>query len=149
MKVLRTALIVTLLAVTSAQAKPSEDSSLNSLYGFGSVATSTKSYISSSKKNYNRHATNKSVGSRPGKWCGWYMRTLFGGGPEYNLARNWSKRGTPTGPQVGAVVVWPHHVGLITGRSSNGRWIVKSGNDSNAVRERPRSVAGAIAFRVL
>lgn len=149
MKVLRTALFVTLLAVTGAQAKPVPESSMNSMYGFSSITTNSKSYAVKSSKRYSKHATNKSVGPRPGKWCGWYMRTLFGGGPEYNLARNWAKRGTPTGPQVGAVVVWPHHVGLITGKDANGRWIVKSGNDSNAVRERPRSVAGAIAFRVL
>lgn len=90
------------------------------------------------------------VGGRPGKWCGWWMRTQFGGGPEYNLARNWSRRGSPaSGPQVGAVVVWPHHVGYITGRASNGKWIVKSGNDGGRVRERARSVSGAIAFRVV
>lgn len=87
---------------------------------------------------------------RPAKWCGWWMRTQYGGGPEYNLARNWAKRGSNAGgPQVGAVIVWPHHVGIITGRASNGQWIVKSGNDGGAVRERVRSVAGAIAFRVL
>lgn len=75
------------------------------------------------------------------------MRTQRGGGPEYNLAWNWRKYGRASGPQVGAVVVWRHHVGEITGRASNGQWIVRSGNDGNRVRERPRSVAGAI-FRV-
>ena len=84
------------------------------------------------------------VGGRPRAWCGWWMRTQLGGGPEYNLAANWRHYGRPSGPQVGAVVVWPHHVGMITGRSSNGMWIVKSGNDGNAVRERPMSVAGAV-----
>ena len=60
-----------------------------------------------------------SVGPRPGRWCGWWMRTQLGGGPEYNLARNWAKRGRPlNGPRVGAVVVWAHHVGMITGRSA-------------------------------
>ena len=46
-----------------------------------------------------------------------------------------------------AVVVWPHHVGMITGRTASGQWIVKSGNDGGRVRERPRSVKGAV-FRV-
>lgn len=87
------------------------------------------------------------VGGRPRAWCGWWMRTQLGGGPEYNLAANWRRYGRASGPQVGAVVVWPHHVGIITGRAANGRWIVKSGNDGNAVRERPMSVAGAV-FRV-
>jgi hypothetical protein len=72
------------------------------------------------------------------------MRTQLGGGPEYNLAANWRHYGHPSGPHVGAVVVWPHHVGMITGRAANGRWIVKSGNDGNRVRERPMSVAGAV-----
>lgn len=90
-----------------------------------------------------------SVGGRPSRWCGWYMRTRHGGGPEYNLARNWRNRGTPiSGPQVGAIVVWNHHVGEIVGRADNGQWIVLSGNDGGRVRERARSVAGA-SFRML
>lgn len=87
------------------------------------------------------------VGPRPGRWCGWYMRTRRGGGPEYNVAWNWRKYGSASGPQVGAVVVWRHHVGEITGRTADGRWIVRSGNDGGRVRERARSVAGAV-FRV-
>jgi hypothetical protein len=48
---------------------------------------------------------------------------------------------------VGAVVVWSHHVGEITGRTASGEWVVRSGNDGGQVRERPRSVAGAV-FRI-
>jgi hypothetical protein len=84
------------------------------------------------------------MGARPARWCGWWMRTQKGGGPELNLARNWTHWGRPSGPKVGAVVVWPHHVGMITGRAASGQWIVKSGNDGGQVRERPRSVAGAV-----
>ena len=75
------------------------------------------------------------------------MRTQLGGGAQYNIARNWKNYGRATSPQVGAVVVWPHHVGMITGRSSNGKWIVKSGNYSGGVREVPMSVPGA-SFRI-
>jgi len=64
-----------------------------------------------------------------------------------NLAWNWARWGRPSGPRVGAVVVWPHHVGMITGQTADGRWIVRSGNDGGRVRERPRSVAGAV-FRI-
>ena len=89
------------------------------------------------------------AGPRPSRWCGWWMRTQFGGGPEYNLARNWAKRGRPlNGPRVGAVVVWSHHVGYITGRNEAGQWIVKSGNDGGRVRERPRSVKGAVFRKI-
>jgi hypothetical protein len=88
-----------------------------------------------------------SAGGRPRAWCGWWMRTQRGGGPEMNLAWNWSRWGSPSGPQVGAVVVWRHHVGEIVGRASNGQWLVRSGNDGGAVRTRARSVSGAV-FRV-
>jgi hypothetical protein len=77
------------------------------------------------------------------------MRQLVGTdpGPQYNLARSWAHYGTNAGgPSVGTIVVWSHHVGKIVGRE-NGQWIVESGNDGHAVRTRPRSLAGAIAFR--
>jgi len=103
--------------------------------------------------SHSRHARHTSshesvahegLGGRPSAWCGWYMRSRHGGGPEYNLAANWAHRGTPTHPHVGAIVVWSHHVGEITGQTSDGRWIVLSGNDSHAVKERARSVSGAV-----
>lgn len=83
------------------------------------------------------------LGPRPSAWCGWYMRTRHGGGPEFNLAANWRKWGSPGSPQIGAIVVWNHHVGEIVGRADNGQWIILSGNDGGAVRSRPRSIAGA------
>ena len=111
--------------------------------------STAKSYAhKSSRKDYSQLQVKASgsarVGPRPSRWCGWWMRTQKGGGPELNLARNWANWGRPSGPQVGAVVVWSHHVGMITGRSASGQWIVKSGNDGGQVRERPRSVAGAV-----
>lgn len=99
-------------------------------------------------KHHQSYNSEESVGGRPDKWCGWFMRTLFGGGPEYNVAREWKNRGRPTKPKEGAIVVWPHHVGVITGFNGN-HWIVKSGNDGGRVRERARSLDGAIAFREL
>ena len=61
-----------------------------------------------------------------------------------NLAWNWSRYGSAASPQVGAIVVWRHHVGEIVGQASNGQWIVLSGNDGGAVRPRARSIAGAV-----
>jgi hypothetical protein len=86
---------------------------------------------------------------RPHAWCGWWMRRQVGRDPGaiFNLARAWAHWGHAASPAPGVVVVWPHHVGLITGRDANGNWIIKSGNDAHAVRERARSVSGAIAFR--
>ena len=87
-------------------------------------------------------------GGRPAAWCGWEMRQLVGNdpGPSYNLARSWTRWGQAGPPGVGAVVVWPHHVGKIVGQQ-DGQWVIESGNDGHAVRTRERSVAGAIAFR--
>ena len=97
-----------------------------------------------------RHAGRHAhYAGRPAAWCGWYMRSQVGGdpGPSYNLARSWAHYGSNAGgPTVGAIVVWRHHVGKIVGEE-NGQWIVQSGNDGHAVRTRPRSLAGAIAFR--
>src|SRR5271154_97698 len=66
-----------------------------------------------------------SSNSRPYAWCGWYMRQVKGvADASYNLARNWAHWGSNAGgPREGAVVVWPHHVGLIVGQQ-NGLWIV-------------------------
>lgn len=90
----------------------------------------------------------RALGRRPSAWCGWWLGYHLGM-PLRNLwvARNWASVGARVaGPAPGVVVVWRHHVGIITGHSPKG-WVVKSGNDGHAVRERPRSVSGAIAFR--
>lgn len=87
---------------------------------------------------------------RPRAWCGWYARHYLVSrdpGPAFNRAALWTRWGRAVVAQIGAIVVWPHHVGKIIGRTPNGAWIIRSGNDGHAVRERPRSVAGAIAFR--
>ncbi len=102
------------------------------------------------RQHYHHHySQGHSYAGRPPAWCGWYMRSQVGSdpGPEYNLARSWAHYGSNAdGPSVGTIVVWRHHVGKIVGQQ-NGQWIVQSGNDGHAVRTRPRSLAGAIAFR--
>jgi hypothetical protein len=111
--------------------------SASSEFGYGTSATSANATVHGGR------------GGRPAAWCGWAMRQLVGGdpGPEYNLARNWARWGHAGPPGIGAVVVWPHHVGKIVGQE-NGKWIVQSGNDGGSqMRTRPRSISGAIAFR--
>lgn len=90
---------------------------------------------------------------RPGRWCAWWLRRELGiprsafPNGSYNLARAFRRIGTAaSGPGINVIVVWWHHVGIITGRSADG-WIVKSGNDGHGVRERLRSLRGVIAFR--
>jgi len=89
-----------------------------------------------------------SLGSRPSAWCGWEMRQLVSSDPgaAYNLARNWAHWGHSGPIGVGAVVVWPHHVGKIVGRDGD-MWVIESGNDGHRLRTRPRSIGGAIAIR--
>jgi hypothetical protein len=108
-----------------------------------------------SQRHYQHHSGKASVHGRHyarhgGAWCGAYMRRVFGAAdPRLNLARNWASAGSSAGgPQVGAVVVWPHHVGVVRGGpNSSGEWLVESGNDGGAVRTRYRSLRGAIAYR--
>jgi hypothetical protein len=82
-------------------------------------------------------------------WCGAYLSAYLGRNDRrLALAREWAREGSNAGgPGIGVVVVWPHHVGIITGQAPNGEWLVHSGNDGGAVRTRARSLRGAIAFR--
>jgi hypothetical protein len=109
----------------------------------------TFAFSSGSYEAYPQRATYRGgLGPRPAAWCGWEMRQLVGSdpGPSYNLARNWAHWGHAGPAGVGAVVVWPHHVGRIVGQAG-GQWVIESGNDGHALRTRPRSIAGAIAIR--
>ena len=121
-------------------------------FGFGNSSYENSSFANSgfehSTYEHSSYGRARS-GGRPAAWCGWYMRSQVGAdpGPQYNLARSWAHYGSNAGgPSVGTIVVWRHHVGKIVGQE-NGQWIVESGNDGHAVRARPRSLAGAIAFR--
>ena len=101
------------------------------------------------EKHAGGHARVTRGDPRPRAWCGWWLRHELGVSDRAgNLARWWARYGSNArGPAVGAIVVWRHHVGIITVRTETG-WIVRSGNDGHAVRERERSLRGAIAFRL-
>lgn len=82
----------------------------------------------------------------PAAWCGCWLMHRFGlTDKRLWQARQWARLFQRTAAQVGAVVVWPHHVGVIVG-GAPGQWVILSGNDGHRVRERVRSVRGAIAF---
>ena len=151
-----TAAIVTFVAVQPAAARPHprahhvragvpvENAWGSGFYGGSSSEGSARhARRGSSERGASSNGRRSGLGPRPGAWCGWYMRSRHGGGPEYNLAANWRRYGSPASPQVGAIVVWSHHVGEIVGQTANGQWIVLSGNDSGSVRQRARSIAGA------
>ena len=121
------------------------------------VAASSASASSLGRQHHSNHISHQYKGSqeisdgRPSAWCGWEMRRLVGGspGPEYNLARNWAHWGRPAnGPAPGVIGVMPHHVFKVVAVLSPGTVLAISGNDGHAVRERPRSTAGVIAWRM-
>src|SRR5262245_25593560 len=39
--------------------------------------------------SYRTNTARSRLDGRPARWCGWWMRTQKGGGPELNLAANW------------------------------------------------------------
>ena len=99
-------------------------------------------------RQYN--SSHTAADGRPSAWCGWEMRRLVGGnpGPEFNLARNWAHWGRPaSGPAPGVIGVMAHHVFKVVQVLGGGTVLAISGNDDHAVRVRPRSTAGVIAWR--
>jgi uncharacterized protein (TIGR02594 family) len=76
---------------------------------------------------------------RGSQWCGAFMDMVLkhtghnGGG---NLARAYARYGTRVaGPQVGAIAVMNHHVGVVSGIDPNGNPIIVSGNHNRTVAE--------------
>jgi uncharacterized protein (TIGR02594 family) len=76
---------------------------------------------------------------RGSQWCGAFMDLVLkktghsGGG---NLARGYARYGTRiSGPQVGAIAVMNHHVGVVSGIDPNGNPIIVSGNHNRTVAE--------------
>ncbi|NVO13830.1 MAG: TIGR02594 family protein [Rhodoplanes sp.] len=100
-------------------------------------------------------AMRRHLGSNPTGWARvWCGRMLdmalrsAGHAPGSPVARAYASYGRPAaGPAPGVIAVWPHHVGVVTA-VEGGRIRMISGNDGRRVRERVRSTAGVIAWRV-
>lgn len=83
-------------------------------------------------------------------WCGIWMEGHTGihGPGNLAMAREWAHVGSPAyGPAPGVIGVMAHHVFQVISVLGNGTVLAISGNDGNAVRTRPRSTAGVIAWR--
>ena len=83
-------------------------------------------------------------------WCGIWMMGHTGIHGPGNLARaiEWKNVGQPaSGPGPGIVGVMAHHVFQVIQDLGHGMVLAISGNDGNAVRTRPRSTAGVVAWR--
>jgi uncharacterized protein (TIGR02594 family) len=87
---------------------------------------------------------------RGSAWCGAFMDMVLkktghsGGG---NLARAYARYGTRvSGPQVGAIAVMNHHVGVVSGVDANGNPIIVSGNHNRTVAESVYPASRIIAY---
>jgi hypothetical protein len=82
-------------------------------------------------------------------WCGLWMESHTGiHSPGLALARNWEHVGHAAyGPAPGVIGVMPHHVFQVVAVLGRGEVLAISGNDGHAVRTRPRSTGGVIAWR--
>ena len=87
---------------------------------------------------------------RRAPWCGIWMQQHTGihGPGNLAMAREWARIGQPAGgPAPGVIGVMPHHVFQVVAMLAPGKVLAISGNDGGAVRTRPRSTAGVIAWR--
>ena len=84
-------------------------------------------------------------------WCGCYLADKLGLNSvrwNKNKAWEWARNLSPTsGPGIGVIVVWRHHVGQIVGQTERG-WLVHSGNVHNRVHTGAMNLRGAV-FRTL
>lgn len=82
---------------------------------------------------------------RRSQWCGAFVDLVLkktGHAPGSNLAAAYKNYGTRvSGPQVGAIAVMNHHVGIVSGIDANGNPILISGNHNRTTAESvyPRS----------
>jgi len=97
------------------------------------------------------------VGSRNptgfhGPWCGAFMglvaRRAGLSVPEgYLQARQWARVGhRVAGPQIGAIAVMAHHVGIVAGMDARGNPVLVSGNYGGRVGVGAHSARGIIAY---
>lgn len=142
--------ILALLISTGAQAHKSHHHSVRSVH----VEQNRRAVHTGHYRHYAGHRFSHHIAyndGRPSAWCGWWLRQNVGQDPgsEYNLARNWAHWGRPaSGPAPGVIGVLPHHVFKVVQVLGSGTVLAVSGNDSHAVRTRPRSTRGVIAWRV-
>jgi len=89
--------------------------------------------------------------SRGSLWCARFMNFVLERtghrGTGSDMASSFASFGhRVSGPQVGAIAVMGHHVGIITGLDAHGNPIMISGNNGNRVREAPISRGRIYAY---
>jgi uncharacterized protein (TIGR02594 family) len=89
--------------------------------------------------------------SRASLWCARFANMVLERtghrGTGSDMASSFASYGHRiSGPQVGAIAVMGHHVGIITGVDASGNPIMISGNNGNRVREAPISRGRVYAY---
>jgi uncharacterized protein (TIGR02594 family) len=89
--------------------------------------------------------------SRGSLWCARFMNMVLERtghrGTGSDMASSFASYGhRVSGPQVGAIAVMGHHVGIVTGVDAHGNPIMISGNNGNRVREAPISRGRIYAY---
>lgn len=100
--------------------------------------------------SHNRHYARSGHQGYGVPWCGIFMmqRTGIHGPGNLAMAREWAHVGQPaSGPSPGIIGVMSHHVFQVVQVLTGNTVLAISGNDGGAVRTRPRSTAGVIAWR--
>lgn len=98
-----------------------------------------------------RHYLGGNPTSRGTLWCARFMNMVLERtghrGTGSDMASSFANYGHRiSGPQVGAIAVMGHHVGIITGVDARGNPIMISGNNGNRVREAPVSRGRIYAY---
>ena len=97
-----------------------------------------------------RHMGSRNFTGRRGPWCGFAMNAFAreAGMPTIGSGRaiDWRSYGRPTGARAGAIAVFPHHVGIVTGVVGNKVQII-SGNHGGRVGLGLYSMSRVVAFR--
>ena len=119
--------------------------------GTGSIATSSAFGGGSDLVSEARRYMGGNPTSRASLWCARFMNMVLERtghrGTGSDMASSFANYGHRiSGPQVGAIAVMGHHVGIITGVDARGNPIMISGNNGNRVREAPISRGRIYAY---
>jgi hypothetical protein len=97
-----------------------------------------------------RHMGSRNFTGRRGPWCGFAMNAFAreAGMPTIGSGRaiDWRTYGRPSGARAGAIAVFRHHVGIVTGIIGNKLQII-SGNHGGRVGVGLYSMSRVVAYR--
>lgn len=97
-----------------------------------------------------RHLGSRNFTGRRGPWCGFAMNAFAreAGLPSVGSGRaiDWRNYGRPSRPHTGAIAVFRHHVGVVTGVIGNKIQLI-SGNHGGRVGIGLYSMSQVVAFR--